>query len=174
MNVYYFYEIYSLNNDYVYIGSTKNVVKRLQQHKSNCNNPQSRKYNLKIYETIRANGGFDNFIFNVMETIETNNIEHVKQRETQLMIHCKANLNTRRAFTTDDEKRRQKFFYRIENRNKINERQNEKFNCECGGTYTRYLKSRHLKTNKHKQHEEKQVIYNITNNYNITNLTIQN
>ena len=174
MNVYYFYEIHSLNNDYVYVGSTTNVVKRLQQHKSNCNNPQSRKYNFKIYQTIRANGGFDNFIFNVMETIETNNIEHVKQRETQLMIHRKANLNTRRAFTTNEEKKRQRFFYKIENRNKIYMHQKEKFNCACGGSYTRCHKSRHLRTNKHKNFDEQQTVNNITNNYNITNLTIQN
>jgi hypothetical protein len=54
---------------------------------------------------------------------------------------------------------KQKEYYH-DNRESINEQQrkyrqdnrefiNEKFNCDCGGKYTRYHKPRHLKTKKH-------------------------
>ena len=42
-----------------YNGSSTNLTQREKTHKSNCNNENSKLYNLKIYQTIRANGGWD-------------------------------------------------------------------------------------------------------------------
>ena len=43
--------------------------------------------------------------------------------------------------------------YRETNKEKIISKQNEKFDCECGGKYTYANKSRHFKTNnKHKKY----------------------
>ena len=39
--------------------------------------------------------------------------------------------------------------YHKENRETINKKQREKFDCECGGRYTRSGKARHMKTKKH-------------------------
>ena len=39
--------------------------------------------------------------------------------------------------------------YHKENRETINKKQREKFDCECGGRYTRSSKARHMKTKKH-------------------------
>ena len=44
-----------------YIGSTKNLDRRIGQHKSNSNNTNNRKYNYKVYKFIRSNGGWDNW-----------------------------------------------------------------------------------------------------------------
>jgi len=41
--------------------------------------------------------------------------------------------------------------YRQKNRDTLNERKNEKFNCECGGQYTRSHKAKHLRTKKHQK-----------------------
>lgn len=39
--------------------------------------------------------------------------------------------------------------YRKDNKDILNEKKREKFNCECGSTFTRSHKSRHLKSKKH-------------------------
>ena len=43
-----------------YIGHTTNMVKRRQYHKGSCNNENDKHYNLKVYQFIRNNGGWDN------------------------------------------------------------------------------------------------------------------
>ncbi len=39
--------------------------------------------------------------------------------------------------------------YQQKNKEKISERKNKKFDCECGGKYTHSAKARHLKSKKH-------------------------
>ena len=104
MKVYYFYKICSLDNEYIYIGSTKNVRHRISQHKSDCNNNKSKKYNYKLYLHIRQNGGLDNFYFDIIESINTNDKEIVLKQEQYLMNKYNSNLNTNRAFLSEDEK----------------------------------------------------------------------
>ena len=159
MTVYYFYRIYSLNNDYVYIGSTTDFKKRISTHKHYCNNEKSKKYNIKLYKTIRQNNGFENFIFEIIETIETDNKKIVLEKEQELMIKYNSNLNTNKAYTSEEYKKQQKY---------------EKITCACNGRYTRAHKSEHLKSKKHKKFEEQQIINNTTNNITINfNITIQ-
>ena len=63
--------IYKLkrNDDYddvnIYIGSTANFKTRKYQHKESCNNTKSAQYNTKIYQIIRDNGGWDEWIMNL-------------------------------------------------------------------------------------------------------------
>jgi hypothetical protein len=45
--------------------------------------------------------------------------------------------------------------YREKHKERINEKQKEKFNCECGGKYTYSSKARHKKTKKHLEFENK-------------------
>ena len=49
-----------------YVGSTKNMSTRKTAHKTECNNPNSGGYNYKVYKYIRANGGYDNWCFDVL------------------------------------------------------------------------------------------------------------
>ena len=54
--------IYKIWKDnFIYIGSTCNFKKRMYQHKSICNNINSQRHHLKIYQTIRLHGGWDEF-----------------------------------------------------------------------------------------------------------------
>ena len=92
MTVYYFYKICSLDNEFIYIGSTANFNKRVLEHKSNCYNEKSKKYNYKLYSTIRSNGGFDNFCFNIIKSIETDDKTNVLKHEQELMIKYNSNL----------------------------------------------------------------------------------
>ena len=45
-----------------YVGSTTNFRNRKYQHKSDCNNEGRYHYNLKLYQFIRSNGGWDNWL----------------------------------------------------------------------------------------------------------------
>ena len=91
-----------------------------------------------------------------------NRVEEL-MKETELMKEYKSNLNSCKSYLTMDEKKEYK---------KQNALKNNVDNiCECGGTYTSYHRSRHFQSKKHKNFEQ-QTINNITNNYNITNLTI--
>ena len=63
--------------------------------------------------------------------------------------------------------------YKADNREIILEKKKEKFNCECGGKYTRTHKAEHLKSNRHQTYLKqknsveqmtRQIIYEIVNN----------
>jgi hypothetical protein len=57
-----------------YVGHTTDFPQRVRDHHSKCNNPESEKHHLKVYEFIRSNGGWNNW--NMIE-IETCNCENV-------------------------------------------------------------------------------------------------
>ena len=44
-----------------YIGSTEDLNQRESEHKSDCNNPNSKKYNSPKYQYIRDNEGWENY-----------------------------------------------------------------------------------------------------------------
>jgi hypothetical protein len=52
----------------VYVGHTTNLKVRKSTHKDRCNKPNNPKYNLYVYQYIRANGGWDNWDIVVLET----------------------------------------------------------------------------------------------------------
>jgi len=79
------YKIYDVNNaSKFYIGSTKNLVKRIQRHKSRCNKNDGR----VLYKYIRDNGGWDCFNFEVIEECL-----NYKNREIELIRTLKPPLN---------------------------------------------------------------------------------
>ena len=45
----------------IYVGHTTNWTKRKGSHKTRCNNENSEKYNLYVYQFIREHGGFENW-----------------------------------------------------------------------------------------------------------------
>ena len=45
----------------LYVGSTTNFRQRKAQHKSDCCNEKSKKYDLRVYTFIRGNGGWENW-----------------------------------------------------------------------------------------------------------------
>lgn len=97
MTTYYIYKIYC-NDDSVtdtYIGSTQNISTRKYQHKCCCNNTtNSNKYNLKVYQMIRANGGWDNWNFVVIEEIKECSKVQAHIREEYHRQQIKSNMNS--------------------------------------------------------------------------------
>ena len=99
---YTFYRIFSKNPEVkeCYIGSTKDLNARKTTHKSSCNNVSDEHYNIKLYQFIRSNGGWDDFEFEIIDKIifsETDRLYH----EQKLMDLYASTLNTLRAIIPD-------------------------------------------------------------------------
>jgi len=89
----------------VYIGSTKNLINRIYLHKSNCNNILSKNYNSKLYLFIREKGGFNNFIFETIETYECLNHADALKHERHWYDFFNPDLNTNRPLLSSEEKK---------------------------------------------------------------------
>jgi hypothetical protein len=171
------YYIYKISCDdlpeFVYVGSTKAFRQRKNDHKINCYNDNSKKYNRKLYTTIRENGGWDNWRMVIIDECGEISLTQVRIKEEEHRVKLNANLNTIRCHQTEEYKKEQKKEYSKEyyenniehikeylkeykkeyyenNKKKLN----EKINCECGGLYTYNNKARHFKSNKHLKYIE--------------------
>ena len=83
-----------LNITECYVGHTTNFIKRKNLHKSDCTNNNSKSYNLKIYQFIRANSGWDNFSMLEIEKYPCNDINEATARERHWYEQLNAILNT--------------------------------------------------------------------------------
>jgi len=98
---YVIYCLYCKNEDVkdIYIGSTDSLNKRMIKHKSECNKSNQQ----KIYKIIRENGGWENWTYDILENMECNDLE-ARQREEYHRKRLEANMNSQRAFQTQEEK----------------------------------------------------------------------
>jgi hypothetical protein len=116
--IYYFYKIYK--DEFCYIGSTCDLNNRKIQHKSACNNENNKLYNRKVYKTIRANGGWDCFTFQVIKQFDNLTEQEARVIE-RVYIEEFGNLNMVNSIRTkEDEKKEQQKYY-LNNQNKIKE-----------------------------------------------------
>jgi len=102
-----------------YIGSTTNMTKRKQAHKSSCNNETSKNYNDKKYIFIRNNGGFDNWSLIMIEEYPCENNLQAHQRERHWTEFYSAKLNMIRSFVDAEEKKLKQKEYRQQHADKI-------------------------------------------------------
>ena len=126
-----------------YVGSTKAFRERKRRHKSNCNLETASSHNVKIYQTIRANGGWNNW---EMKPIDTKLCTKLQARihETKLMEERQTTLNMCKAYVSEEQRKEQKKEhdkkryeqhkdkileqqkeYQQKNRDKLNAHQNE-------------------------------------------------
>jgi len=82
-----------LNIKEVYVGSTTNFTKRKCHHKSNCNNINGKKYNYKLYQFIRSNGGWDSFSMIQIEKYICSDGNEARAKERQWFEQLNAKLN---------------------------------------------------------------------------------
>ena len=110
----------------VYVGHTTNFDKRKTAHKSNCKNESERCYNLKVYQMIRENGGWDMFRMREVEKFSCNDKREAERRKIEVMKELKANMNTYRSFLTEEESKEYRKEYlkewRETNKEKIQEK----------------------------------------------------
>jgi len=112
--------------DFIYVGSTKAFRNRKYRHKQDC---KTKDY--KLYNTIRENGGWDNWEMKYLEECD-NNIDtfiKAKIKEEEWRVKLNANLNTNVCFSSEEHKKEKKkeadIKYREKNKEIIKERLNK-------------------------------------------------
>jgi len=161
MITYTFYQIVCNDESITqtYVGSTVCLKERIYTHKDKCNNLKSESYNFKVYKFIRANGGWNNFKFIILDTKECIDKYEAYQIEQSYINSMKSELNTispytgltKQEYNTQYNQENPEYFkqYYQENKKKLN----EKYCCLiCRGSYTYVNIAHHLKTNKHKNY----------------------
>jgi len=92
--IFYKFVCKNLEINSCYVGHTTNFNHRKNQHKYCCNTEKSPKYNLKIYEAIRQNGGFNNWeIVKIHQQICLDKSDACKI-EQKYIEELQANMNT--------------------------------------------------------------------------------
>ena len=166
------YYIRSFKTDDVYIGSTtQKLCQRLQEHKSNYKRfmlDNNCPY-LTSFEILKYT---DSYI-ELIEKYPCDDKDELRKKEGYYQRELKCvnrNLCGRtpkewrednKAYTIEwfriyrithkDEIKERNVNYRINNREKLHRKANEKFVCDCGGKYTRSHKSTHEKSKKHQK-----------------------
>jgi len=157
-----------LTVNYVYNGHTTDFVKRKNQHKSDCNNINNKKYNYKVYETIRENGGWENWEMIELEKFNCNDGNEARKRERYWYELLHSNLNTnvpnrsQKEYDEENKDKIQKYKqeYRQENKDKFKEYYQE--NKELFQVYRQENKDKiqkYKQDNKDKIKESSQVYY---------------
>lgn len=139
----------------IYVGSTLNpLYKRWGDHKSRGNNINGKHYNLYVYETIRDNGGFDNFFIELHESYPCENKEELRKKEGEI-IRLIGTLNSQIAGRTIKEWCKNNTDY-VKERNKIyNEEHKEEIKLQRSEHYKdnrlELLKKKKIYSDQHKE-----------------------
>ena len=88
------YKLFCKDADEFYIGSTTNFHQRKWQHKSSCNNVNTKDYNYPVYKYIRNNNGFNEWEFEILELGEYQDKNCMKNRERYFIETLKPSLNS--------------------------------------------------------------------------------
>lgn len=83
-----------LNVRDVYVGHTTDFTRRKCKHKQDCNNPEAKNHNIKLYASIRANGGWDNWDMIQVEDYPCVNKLEASARERHFYEELNGSLNT--------------------------------------------------------------------------------
>jgi len=118
INDYIFYKIVCLDNtlNLCYVGSTIDFKQRQRKHKSGCNNQNDQDYNNKIYQIIRQNGGWENFKMIEIRTKEQLTKLEAEKIEEEYRIGLSANMNAKRCYITEEQRKEYQKQYRKDNR----------------------------------------------------------
>ena len=154
------YKIQHLDKpELLYIGSTTQFIKRKYQHKLYCmniNNNDHRYFNIKLYNLMRENGGWEQFNIIVIKEFPCNNKIELLIEEDKIMRDMNATLNSQYAFMTDEQrkilKQKKDKTYREKHNEELKEKKNKKTICICGSSYSASVKQHHLRSIKHNKY----------------------
>ena len=137
-----------------YVGHTINFCQRQQSHKYNCNNEQSICYNYKLYETIRQNGGWNNWKMDIVNFFNCINKYEALQKEQEYFLLLNADLNSIEPIHNKQIKKckKQKQIIIENEQNNVIMSTCCKYSCNICSYFTirKSQYDRHLNTNKHK------------------------
>ena len=77
----------------IYIGSTCNFKHRKNGHKTNCNNENRKHYSSKVYEYIRNNGGWDDWVMIPIEQYSCDSKKELEIKERYYIDLLRPTLN---------------------------------------------------------------------------------
>lgn len=77
-----------------YVGHTINFIARKAHHKKCCNGEHYKPHNLKIYQIIRANGGWDNWRMIEIESRLVKDKRESERIEQEFMEQLQVDMNT--------------------------------------------------------------------------------
>ena len=77
-----------------YVGSTTDFVRRKQRHKNDCLNEKDRKYNYKVYKTIRETGSWENWTMVEIEKYPCKDANEACAKEREWFERLNSTLNT--------------------------------------------------------------------------------
>lgn len=126
---YTMYKICPKNKDlnFCYVGHTANFNKRKYEHKKQSISENDTKSHQKHYETIRNNGGWNEWEMTIIEIYNCKTKLEARMREQQLIEEYNANLNTLNAFISEEKRKliKKKITdkYKAENKELISEQQ---------------------------------------------------
>jgi hypothetical protein len=78
----------------VYVGHTTNFVQRKHAHKQTCINNKALNHKCKVYEVIRANGGWENWHMEIINFFNCADHYAARKKEQEYFIELKATLNS--------------------------------------------------------------------------------
>ena len=93
-----------LNVKECYVGHTINMTKRKYSHKSLCHNEKNKDHNLKIYQIIRENGGWENWSMLLVEKFPCKDKHEACKREREVYEELGAKMNMLRPYLTQEER----------------------------------------------------------------------
>jgi len=155
INDYTFYKIININGDVslCYVGSTVNMKERTRSHKKNCKNPNMPNYHLKVYQTIREHGGWDEFKMIEIGTAEQLTLTEARIIEERYRVELCAELNMLKCHITEEERKERNKLkhqkYQQNHNEAIKQKRRVKIICECGCEICRDELSNHRKRQKH-------------------------
>ena len=86
--------------EFIYVGSTKSFRDRKYRHKKDCNTS-----NIKLYTTIRENGGWDKWRMVILEDIGEVSLTQARIKEEEHRVKLNANMNERKCYITEEQKK---------------------------------------------------------------------
>tara|TARA_B100000780_G_scaffold196313_1_gene138605 strand:- start:1817 stop:2404 length:588 start_codon:yes stop_codon:yes gene_type:complete len=168
-----------------YIGHSAEFHKRKIKHKHRCNNNKNSsktEYHSKVCKFIRENGGFDNWIFEILEYANLKDVDEAETLEGHYIEIFKPTLNKNDVGLTPEEKdeyqrkqnkkRREDPEYRKKEaerckKNRVanpenwaaslaasNAKRLESYTCICGCSTSKNNEKKHLDSKKHKKFVE--------------------
>ena len=78
----------------VYVGHTTNFVQRKHAHKQCCINAKTLNYKCKLYETIRSNGGWNNWTMEIINFFKCRDHYEARIKEQEYFVLLNATLNS--------------------------------------------------------------------------------
>jgi hypothetical protein len=132
----------------VYVGHTVNFYRRTREHRIACNNDKNKAHHFLVYQTIRNNGGWNNWTMIEVEPFPCADVYEAIAREgywykelNGTLNYCVPSRTNKEWFKNND--------CRTQYMKAYNKKLKKKMVCDCGSCFNIGAKKRHQQTKKH-------------------------